>query len=112
MSWTKDNFKEFSKKMIREIEENGASARGRKELIRFYRGEKLTMKQSLLANCYCCSGFYEGMGNEKDCQNDNCTIYFFMPYNQSKKKKADNGKVKVLSEEHKMKMRRGRERSK
>ena len=48
------------------INKHGSMARGKRELIGFLRGEALTMKESILANCYQCAGFY--MDGRKDCE--------------------------------------------
>ncbi len=53
---------------------------------KFLRGEKLTHKQAITAQCYICNGKGEGQG--KDCYGRAvCPLYQFMPYNPQKQKK-------------------------
>ena len=85
------------------IKKHGSTARGKRELIGFLRGEALTMKESILANCYQCAGFY--MDGRKDCEVEGCPLHVFMPY-----RKGGAVKVRKVSEETKVKMRKARER--
>ena len=82
------------------IKKHGSTARGKRELITFLRGESLTMKESILANCYECTGFY--MDGRRDCEVEGCAFHVFMPY-----RKGGAVKVRKVSEETKAKMRRG-----
>ena len=41
-------------KKIADIEKYGKVARGKKELIKFLEGKRLTLKQAILAKCYDC----------------------------------------------------------
>ena len=43
----------------------------------------VTMKESILAQCYQCNGFEEG---SKDCGSRVCPLYKFHPYNKHKAK--------------------------
>ncbi len=88
---------------IQWIKKHGSTARGKRELIAFFKGETLTMKESVLANCYQCTGFY--MDGRKDCEVEGCPLYVFMPY-----RKGGAIKVRKVSEETKAKMRKARER--
>jgi len=54
-----------------------ASLKGRRELEKFERGEKLTWKQAIRAQCYVCNGLDEGL---EDCQGASCPLYTFFPY--------------------------------
>ena len=47
------------------IKKHGSAAGGKREFIAFLRGKALTMKESILANCYQCTGFY--LDGRKDC---------------------------------------------
>lgn len=58
--------------------------RGRKEYERFRRGEALTHKQAILAQCYACNGLDEG---GKDCNGKSCPLYQYMPYRTGRKKR-------------------------
>ena len=51
-----------------------AGLKGKREFEKFERGEKLTWKQSVRAQCYACNGFQEGM---EDCKGDSCPLYVF-----------------------------------
>jgi len=106
--WTPQKLKTHFTQMLKQIKEFGIKARGQKELIRFYQGEKMTMKQAILANCYQCLGYYESSGSDKDCKNMDCPIYFYMPYSSHKKTHSDKP-PRTMSEEHKSVMRNARE---
>ena len=55
--------------------------RGKTELLRFIRGERLTPTESIRAHCYDCMCFFEGCaGDELDCGHPSCTLYPLMPY--------------------------------
>lgn len=56
----------------------GVRARGRKELIRYMEGEKLTYREAVLAKCYDCMGGY--VDSRHDCGIPTCSLYPFMPY--------------------------------
>lgn len=75
---------------------------GYKEYERFQKGEKLTRKQAMLAQCYICNGGAEG---GEDCQGDSCPLYTFMPYNPYKQTSE-----RILTPEHKKKMQEARKR--
>ncbi|MGD0236848.1 MAG: hypothetical protein ABSC55_20200 [Syntrophorhabdales bacterium] len=81
------------------IEKNGTAARGKREYLAFLRGERLTLKQRVLANCYECTGMYTD--GREDCeQMETCVFHVYMPYRK-------NGAVKerTLSKETKAKLR-------
>jgi hypothetical protein len=85
------------------IKKHGSTARGKRELIAFLRGETLTMKESILANCYECMGLY--MDGRRDSEVEGCPLHVFMPY-----RKGGAVKVRKVSEETKAKMRKARDR--
>lgn len=59
---------------------------GKKELLKHLRGEPLTLKEALLANCYSCSaGYADG---RVDCKNPSCPCYGHMPYRKDKVKRT------------------------
>lgn len=68
---------------IRDIQD-GKDARGKRELIRHLLGERLTMKQAILANCYGCTGGYDD--SKQDCEITSCPLHPFMPYRKGKDK--------------------------
>jgi hypothetical protein len=88
---------------IQWIKKHGSTARGKRELIAFLRGGTLTMKESILVNCYQCTGFY--LDGRKDCEVEGCPLHVLMPY-----RKGGAVKVRKVSEETKAKMRVARER--
>lgn len=70
------------------IERDGAKARGRKELLKYLNGEKLSPTQTILAKCYeCCNYFRDG---RLDCGVDACPNYAYMPYNPNRPKRTRN----------------------
>ena len=55
-------------------------ARGKKEYMKYLRGERITTGPAVLANCYSCMcGYVDG---KRDCGNRSCPIYPFMPYRE------------------------------
>ena len=66
----------------------GKKAKGRGELVRHRRGERLTLKEAVLANCYeCMGGYTDGLC---DCEIPDCPLYQFMPYKESKREGAEH----------------------
>lgn len=58
--------------------------KGKREYERFRRGEPLTHKQAILAQCYACNGLEEG---GDDCKGVSCPLYQHMPYRAGRKKR-------------------------
>ena len=58
--------------------------RGKREYERFKRGEPLSHKQAILAQCYACNGLDEG---GEDCKGASCPLYQHMPYRAGRVKK-------------------------
>jgi hypothetical protein len=85
------------------VEKNGTAARGKREYLAFLRGEHLTLKQRVLANCYECTGMYTD--GREDCEMETCAFHVYMPY-----RKGSVMKVRAMSEDMKTKLRGGRER--
>ncbi len=56
----------------------GITAKGRKELLAYREGRKLTRAQAIRAKCYDCMGGYDG--GKRDCEIPRCPLYQFMPY--------------------------------
>lgn len=56
--------------------------KGQNEYERFQKGESLTRKEAILANCFSCNGFEE---SAEDCQGKSCPLYPFQPYRGKKK---------------------------
>ena len=63
--------------------------KGFKDYERFKKGETLTHRQAILAQCYVCNGLNEG---GEDCKGASCPLYRFMPYRTDKKKRQVNTK--------------------
>ena len=55
---------------------------GRKDLIDFLEGKRLTQNQAIRAKCYDCMGFYDD--EARDCQGTTCPLYPFMPFNPNR----------------------------
>ena len=66
------------------IEQHGGGMRGRKELLKHLDGERLTMKQAILAKCYGCMGYFSD--GRQDCKIDECPLYPFMPFREGEKR--------------------------
>jgi len=67
---------------IRHIEKNGKLAQGKKDVLKYWRGERLTRNQAILGKCYDCMGFY--IDGRRDCKMPRCTLYDFMPFRKDK----------------------------
>jgi len=57
---------------------------GKRHYIRLLKGETLTLKQSMISDCFICTAGH--LDGKVDCQNSLCAIYPFMPYRQDKQK--------------------------
>ena len=88
-------------KRFREIEMNGGAFRGKSEILKYLSGGRLTASQSIKAKCYECMGYYAD--GKQDCKIKTCPLHAFMPYKEGGAQKSRAGKV--LTEEHKAKMR-------
>ena len=68
---------------IDDIRKYGASAKGKKELIRYFARQPLTAKGSIHGKCYeCMNGYSDG---KVDCEIPDCPLYPFMPYRDGEK---------------------------
>jgi len=67
---------------LEQVKEMGGHVRGRNDYIRFLKGEKLTLSERILANCYECNGFYAD--GRADCECDSCPFYEVNPCNPAK----------------------------
>ena len=63
---------------------NTISSAGFTQLRRYARGERLTARQAILADCCDCTGHYAD--GKRDCMNFACVKYPFMPYRYDKKR--------------------------
>ena len=78
-------------------------AKGGKELRKYLAGDKLTLRQMIIAKCYECMGNYaDGKG---DCLLSNCPLYPIMPYGTvwkgRERGKIPPGFVKHISQKQK-----------
>lgn len=64
--------------------EAGVSARGRTHLLRFLKGERITLGEAVMAYCYDCTGFLDE--GRRDCENDMCALHPFMLYNPNRQR--------------------------
>jgi len=87
---------------IKDIKKYGVVAKGKRELIKHLRGEQLTFRETLLAKCYDCLGYYRD--GKMDCNVPNCPLYQFMPYREETKK-AFSDEQKVVLQERMQKVR-------
>ena len=65
------------------IEEFGIMAQGRKELLKHLDGERLTIRQMVLAKCFDCMGYFAD--GKADCEIPDCSLYPLMPYRKGEK---------------------------
>ena len=73
----------------------GHKRAGQKDLINHLQGKRLTQRQAIKAKCYDCSG----MGEDPDCENDECSLFNFSPYNRMCKRLSQKkGKMSVKKE--------------
>lgn len=70
--------------------------RGGREYERYKKGETLSHKQAILAQCFVCNGLEEG---GEDCLGKSCPLYQFMPYGSGRRKKPmSEARKRALSE--------------
>ena len=60
---------------LKEIEKTAKHRKGKKEFLRYMRGDRLTRGESVLAYCYECNGY----GELKGCNNYKCPLW---PYHK------------------------------
>lgn len=92
----------MNEEQIKNVRRYGKTARGQKELVKHYQGERLTLKQAVLAKCYNCAGFFAD--GKVDCSMPHCSLHPFMAYNQNREK----GSKRTVSKDHMEKMRAAR----
>jgi len=66
------------------IANKGKFAKGRKEILRYFHGLKLTPRQAIVAKCYDCMAYFADGKN--DCEMKYCPLYDFMPYKKKNSK--------------------------
>ena len=82
--------------------------KGARDYQRFQAGERLTLRQAILAHCYACNGSEEGGVDCKAAKS--CPLHAYMPYREGGVPKAHKGKA--MSPEHKAKLQAARHRDK
>ena len=90
-------------KRIDAIKRYGKTARGKLDLIRHLEGGKLTLRQAVYAHCYDCMGFFAD--GKVDCKIPACSLYPFMAYNKTRIRRTT---ARVITEDHKAKLKRAR----
>jgi hypothetical protein len=75
----------MSEKIISDINRYGKTALGKKELLKYLGGGRLTPKQAIMAKCFDCLGYYAD--GRQDCRIAKCSLYPFMPYNENSAKR-------------------------
>jgi hypothetical protein len=88
---------------IKNIRKYGKTARGQKEILKHLSGERLTLKQAVLARCYDCAGFYAD--GKVDCKMPHCSLHPFMAYNENRVTRTIK---KTMPGDHMEKMRAAR----
>lgn len=80
----------MDKKAYIESVEKGVTAQGKRYLLKFLKGERITLGESVMAYCYDCTGFLDE--GRRDCENDLCPLHPFMLYNPNRQKatRGDN----------------------
>lgn len=76
----------MNQQTILDIKRYGKTAQGRREILKYLQGKRLTRKQAILAHCYGCMGFY--VDGKVDCRMPRCPLHPFMAFktNESKSK--------------------------
>jgi hypothetical protein len=69
-------------KKIADIKKYGKTARGKKELIKYLEGGRLTLRQAVNAHCFSCLGYFAD--GKVDCKMSKCSLHPFMAYNKNK----------------------------
>jgi Zn-finger protein len=69
-----------------ETVENGALAKGKKELLAHLYDERLTARQAIAAKCYDCMGYFAD--GRQDCKMPHCPLYPWMAYRDGGPRKS------------------------
>ena len=67
---------------------------GKKNLLSYFSGKRLTPRQSIQAQCCECLGFFSD--GRSDCENYGCSLYPYMPYGIFRKKYTKNEKLEEV----------------
>lgn len=82
--------------------------RGKREHEKFKRGEPLTHKQAILAQCFICNGAEEG---GEDCKGESCPLYQHMPYRTGRIKRQISEAQRLKGAEALRRYRESRQRA-
>ncbi len=72
-------------------------SKGKGELLRHLNGDRLTLKQAIIAKWYDCCGYFQD--GKKDCEIPECPLCPFMPY-----RKGGAMKIRAMSDEQRERM--------
>ena len=68
--------------ILKQVKRIGVEAQGRRELVKYLEGKKISRKEAMSAFCYECQGYCKD--GRVDCENVNCPMYPYMPYSKNK----------------------------
>jgi len=77
----------MNSKLISDIKKHGKTAKGKKELIKYLEGGRLTPKQAIQAKCFDCLCYM--VDGRQDCKMPKCSLYPFMTFNENKQKRKN-----------------------
>jgi hypothetical protein len=88
------------KQRLFDIYQKAKECPGKRNYLRFLKGEILTLKQSVIADCFICTAGY--LDGKIDCQNDLCVLHRYMPYRQNKQKSGKARSEKQIEASRKL----------
>ncbi len=65
---------------------SGPRRQGKKELVKYLEGGKISRAQAVKAHCYDCCG----MGDTGDCDIETCSLYPYSPYKSKVSAKSEH----------------------
>lgn len=71
------------------------TAKGKRSLLKFARGERLSHAEAIRAKCYECQAYYEDIASVRDCGIRDCPLYPFHPYSADR---SQNKPVMTMKE--------------
>lgn len=88
------------RKRLFDVYQKAKECPGKRHYLRFLKGEILTLKQSVIADCFICTAGY--LDGKIDCENDLCVLHRYMPYRKDKQKSVKVRSIK--QQEHSLKL--------
>ena len=79
-----------------EVEEYGRKMLGKKYLLNYLAGSRLTPMQAIYATCYECMGYFADGG--MDCKIEDCPNYPFMRFNPHRRTAKRKAKAETVVE--------------